>query len=449
MGLILFLVSLTGSVALVSLAAYMVYQLSPESQARQAVLAQWPWFAKGFALPVGLWTLMNVGLSFQFQPFMPSVQYAQNSGTAWFLTFLGVAGAGALLIASYWAAVTVGWLLFRASRKIEGEARSDFRALCFTSLVGTALPVLWLVWVGGWYTAGFAALLIGLPIAGYGKSILHRPKQRPMYSRAIARMKFGKYSEAEWEIIRQLESAEEDFDGWLMLADLYATHFKDMGEAEQIILEICDQPKATPSQISVAMHKLADWQLAIANDPEAADRALQFIKARVPNSHLARMAELRRAQLPRSQRELQEQRQPRHIRLPALNESSQPPPLDAPTTEQAGARVNQLTQQLTRDPNNAADREHLARLLAEPLGQVDTAIEQLELLVQMGDQPETKCAEWLGLIAAWQLKLKQDETAARETLERIVRDFPETPQAFAAQRRISLLKAEAAARKAR
>jgi tetratricopeptide (TPR) repeat protein len=447
MGLMLFLLTVTGALALVGVASYTVYRFAPENEARKSLLAEWPWFAKGFAVPAVGWVLMNVGLSFQLQPFMPSVQRAQNAGSAWFLTFLGVAGVGLLLIASYWAAVTVGWVLFRANRDLKGEAHTDFRALCFTCLVGTALPVVWLVWVGRWFTVGFAALLVGLPIAGYGKSILHRPKQRPMYSRAIARMKFGKYSEAEWEIIRQLESAETDFDGWLMLAELYARQFKDIPEAEQIILEICDQPKVTPSQISVAMHKLADWQLAVANDPEAAGRALEVIKIRLPNTHLARMAELRRAQLPRSRRELQEQRQPRHIPLPALHESADRAVMDAPNPEQATALLNQLSQQLTRDPNNVPDREKFARLLAEPMGQVDEAIAQLELLEQLPDQPDAKRAEWLGLMAIWQLKLQRNETAARETLERIVHEFPATAQAFAAQRRISLLKAEAAARK--
>ncbi len=449
MGLIAFLICGPAAVFLVGVTGYMIYRLAPESEGRSAVMAEWPWFIKGFALPAVIWLLMNLGLSFHLQPFMPSVQRAQNAGSVWFLVFLGVVGAGLLLIASYWAAVTVGWLLFRVSRTAEGEARSDFRSLCYTCLAGTALPVLWLVWVGGWYTAGFAALLVGLPIAGYGKSILCRPKQRPMYSRAIARMKFGKYSEAEMEIIRQLEQAENDFDGWLMLAGLYATQFKDIAEAEQIILEICDQSKVTPSQISIAMHKLADWQLSVANDPDAADRALEFIKTRLPSTHLARMAELRRVQLPRSRRELQEQRQPRHIPLPALTESADSPANATLDPSQARALVNQLTQQLTRDPNNTADREKLARLLAEPLGNVETAIEQLELLIGMPLQPDPKRAEWLGLIAAWQLKLQQNESAARATLERIVQEFPGTPQAFAAQRRLSLLKAEAAARKAR
>lgn len=445
----LFICAGPATLILISLTAFMIYRYAPEDQGGRAVAAEWPWFVKGFAAPAALWLLMNVGLSFHFQPFMPSVQAAKNSGTGWIFAFLGVVGMGCLLIASYWAAVTLGWLLFRVSRCIETEARSDFRSLTLTCLAGTALPVLWLLWVGGWYTVGFAALLIGLPIAGYGKSILRKPKQRPMYSRAIARMKFGKFSDAEQEIIRQLENAENDFDGWLMLAELYARQFHDIAEAEQIILEICDQPRVTSSQISVALHKLADWQLAVADDPDAADRALHLIKTRLPATHLARMAELRRTQLPRTRHELREQRQPRHIPLPALNESDNDAMQDAPDPEKAGLLANQLTEQLTQDPNNTVDREKLARLLAGPLGRVELAIEQMELLSQMQSQPAEKRAEWMGLIAAWQLRLLQDEPAARKTLDRIIQEFPDAPQAFAAQRRISLLKAEAAARKAR
>lgn len=448
MGVMTFFLCGAAAVFLVGIAGHQIYRFAPEDEGRQAVRAEWPWFAKGCALPALVWLLMNVGLSFQLQPFMPSVQHARNAGGPWVGTFLGVVGVGWMLIASYWAAVTVGGLVVRMTRMVEEKARTEFRSLCLTCLIGTALPVLWLVWLGGWHTAGFGALLIALPIAGYGKSIVRRPRQPPMYSRAIARMKFGKYSEAEWEIIRQLEQAETDFAGWLLLAELYANQFRDLPEAEQIILEICDQPKVTPSEISVALHKLADWHLAVANDPEAAARALELIKRRLPRTHLARMAELRRAQLPRTRQELQAQRQPRHIALPAASDAPESP-LPPPTPEQAAARLEQLREQLTRDPNHAGDREQFARLLAEPLGQAAAAIEQLELLVALPDPPDAKRAEWLSLMANWQWRLQQDEAAARGTWERLIREYPATPQAFAAQRRLSLLKAEAAARKAK
>jgi tetratricopeptide (TPR) repeat protein len=271
-----------------------------------------------------------------------------------------------------------------------------------------------------------------------------------MYSRAIARMKFGKYRDAEMEIISQLERAENDFDGWLMLGELYASQFKDIAEAEQIILEICDQPNVTPSQISVALHKLADWQISVASDPEAAARSLQVISNRLPGTHLARMAELRRTQLPHSPAELRERREPRPIPLPALSDlpdEAGAPAKDAIDSDQAAALAQQLTQQLTRDPNDISAREKLARLLAEPLGQADLAIEQIELLLGVADQPDAKRAEWLSLIAAWQLRHRHDPTAARAILQRLIHEYPNTAQAFAAQRRLNLLNAEAAARK--
>jgi hypothetical protein len=50
-----------------------------------------------------------------------------------------------------------------------------------------------------------------------------------------------------------------------------------------------------------------------------------------------------------------------------------------------------------------------------------------------------KLAEWLGLIAAWHLKYRQDVEAGRACLSRIIQEFPRTPQALAAQRRLQLL----------
>ena len=56
---------------------------------------------------------------------------------------------------------------------------------------------------------------------------------------------------------------------FLLLAGLYANNFNDLLEAEQTILGICDHPKTTPSQLSVALHELAHWQLQ-RGDPVAA-----------------------------------------------------------------------------------------------------------------------------------------------------------------------------------
>lgn len=231
-----------------------------------------------------------------------------------------------------------------------------------------------------------------------------------------------------------------------MLATLYAEQFKDLAGAEEIIMELCDQPAITPPQISVALHKLADWHLKIGSDPEAATRALLVVVNRLPNSHLARMAEARRSQLPRSVAELNEQKHAHKIALPSLNddfEKADDSPPDEATRKEAAERARQLSIILTDNPDDTAARERLARLFTEKLSRPDLGIGQIELLLQIENRPGSKRAEWLGLLAAWQLRHRHDKAGAREILERIVREFPETPHAFAAQRRLGLMEVDA------
>jgi hypothetical protein len=60
----------------------------------------------------------------------------------------------------------------------------------------------------------------------------------------------------------------------------------------------------------------------------------------------------------------------------------------------------------------------------------------------MPDSPESKRAEWLGLIAAWHLKFNHDPETARQIMERVVTEFPNSPQALAARRRLNLMAME-------
>jgi hypothetical protein len=228
-----------------------------------------------------------------------------------------------------------------------------------------------------------------------------------------------------------------------MLADLYANHFNDLREAEQTVLEICSQPSTSPSQLSVALHRLADWQLQCEN-PDAARRALQMICDRLPGSHLAHMAQLRMKQLPASRAELLQQKQSDRIPLPALGDKidQEPAPAESDMARhQAAEAANACVEILKNDPNNVPARERLARLFAERLDQPDLGIEQVTLLLDLPDQPETRRAEWLSLVAAWHIRYRHDHDAGRKTLERLLAEFPHTPQAFAARRRLQLLDA--------
>jgi len=396
------------------------------------------WTIQGVLVPWLIWGLMNIGLSFELQPFIPYLQVAR--GTAlWLPLYLTYVGGGFCLICSYWCALTLAWVISRAHIGLKGEAREHYRGLCVISLGALALPTIGLLWLGGWYTVGLAISALLIPIAGYAPSILRPRIMPPMYAKAIARMKFGKYSEAEEEVIKQLERRDDDFEGWLMLADLYATKFNDVGEAEQTILEVCDQPRTTPGQVSVAFHKLADWHLNISGDPDAARRALGVICNRMPGTHLARMAELRARQIPNSPEELHEQKINKPVYLPALHD-----PLDEERTvlttpthvKEAIERAAQLDKRLDADPADIVSREELARLCAGTLAKPEVAIAHVEKLLALPNQSPEKRAGWLGLIATWQIEGLHERELGRETLRQLIREFPKTSTAFAAQRRL-------------
>jgi hypothetical protein len=399
------------------------------------------WSLKGLLVPLALWAVMNLGISWELQPFMPQVQAAQNGGGRWFPVFLRVAANGVFIVCSYWMAATLAWAVVRAGLATEGDSRRNFKALCWTGFLGMIVPALIIMMIGGWPSLGLAAGAILVPIAGYAPGMLRPKKLPPMYARAVARMKFGKYTEAEWEIIHELEKSEDDFEGWMMLAELYANHFHDMNEAEQTILGICDHASTSPSQLAVALHRLADWHVKHAGDPEAARRALEMICSRLPGTHLAHMAGLRINQLPATAEALREQQSHKPIPLPGAAARRVQGPFDTSSNRtEATAQAGACVAQLERDPNDVAAREKLAGILAERLEQAEAGIEQLRQLLMLPGQQDAKRAEWLRLMAAWQIHRLNDPEEGRKTLERLVREFPLTPQALAAQGRIQRLK---------
>jgi hypothetical protein len=435
--------------AFVSLSAGMIAfgwttaaRLGPER--KLAGIHRWllSWSLKGMLVPWCIWLLMNIGLSWYLQPFMPQIQAAQNRGAPWVPELLGMTGIGLMIISSYWTAATLGWFLFSTAGVIEEDHQRDFKILCWTCLLALALPGALIIVFGGWPWLGVALSLMFGPIAFWSPALINPPKLPPIYARAVARLKFGKYAEAEWEIIRELEKAEDDFDGWMMLAELYANNFHDLSEAEKTIREICEQPSVTPSQFSVALHRLADWHLKLGRNPVAARRALQMIIDRLKGTHLARMAQLRIDQIPTTVEELQEQETARVIPLPALGDSldeNLEKPFSNLERKEAARLANACVERLKRNPNNVTVRTKFARILAERLDRVDLAIEQLKLLLGMAGQPEPLRAEWLGLIAAWHMRYRHDPDASRPFLEQLIKEFPQTPQALSAKRRLELM----------
>jgi hypothetical protein len=400
------------------------------------------WAVKGLALPILAWMILNCGTT----PVMPPIVkliVAKPGAFDRFRMFWAQIGPALILISSYWAALTMGWFVVGLTKRMEDRKGFMLSSLVLCTLLSPFVALM--VYCYRLSGIGFALLIWLWPIAQFALSQQPMKNRLPTYTRAIAKMKFGKYSEAEAVIIEELEKCETDFAGWMMLAELYSNQFHDLSEAERTICELCDEPETTISQVSIALHRLADWQLKLRGDPVAARRVLEEICKRMPGTHLDKMARLRINQLPANSAELREREKAKTIHMPALSENLHEA-ADAGalkiSPEEALVRANRCVEKLERDPNDVAVREELAGIFAEHLGQVHLAIEQIELLMEMPEQPAAKIEQSLALLASWQIKYCGDEKAARKLLERLVHEHPQSPQAFAAQRQLVLMDME-------
>src|SRR5215471_16873678 len=92
------------SVVFALIAIGMTYRLTPEYQRRRRVRWLLSWFFKGFFIPAAIWAIINLGVSWDLQPFTPRIQAAQQAGDPWFHIFLRVTGRGWFVVSSCWAA---------------------------------------------------------------------------------------------------------------------------------------------------------------------------------------------------------------------------------------------------------------------------------------------------------------------------------------------------------
>jgi hypothetical protein len=401
------------------------------------------WMFKGLLMPFLLWMIFNADAWNWLPPLMPDVDLAKTQGE-WPQMMEKVATLGLFVIGTYWAAVTVVWLMLVLWRQT-ADTRQYRRCVWTWSALLAPLAVL-ITWSFGWRFAGFGLSFWLLPVLQRVIALEPERKMAPIYSRAMAAIHFDKYEEAEKAVIEELQSCEDDFDGWLMLAELYANHFHDLPGAHQLIREICDHPATNASQLAVACHRLADWQLKLAQDPDAARAALMEICRRHPRSHLDHMARLRIDQLPATREEWLARQSVKTIRMPTLHGSTRDSGATALadlSRPEAFARSQQCVERLTSNPDDIVAREELARLWAEELDQVDMGVEQLELLLAMPGTSPAKAAEWLGLIASWHLRFPQNMPAAQNSLERLIQHYPRSPQALAARRRLKVIDIEA------
>ena len=395
----------------------------------------WRWLALGLGGPLLFWGVANLGI---FQTaLVPQIATAQFAERPWKHLWVGAMFAGGFVIALNWLAFTYVWMMARIARK--GEWTEDMRGALLVTLA-VALPIgIWFCWRAGWGALATGLLIVFGPLVMMTLPFAERSKPVPLYSKAVAKMKFGKYKDAELEVIKQLERKEDDFEGWMMLAELYAVQQRQLEDASKVVVDLCNDPAIEPVQISVACNKLADWHLQIGENPVGARAALDLLIQRLPGSHFAHMAAVRRNQIPRTREEFLEGKKAGPMRLPALREGSDASEKRTGSRADALKEVDKLVARLTEDPNHIANREKLALVLAEKLGKVDTASDQLRSLFDLPDTTEEQRGKWIAQMASWERSIRKDEKRFVALLEEILRDYPKTTQALAARRQLDLM----------
>jgi tetratricopeptide (TPR) repeat protein len=270
------------------------------------------------------------------------------------------------------------------------------------------------------------------------------PEPEPFYSSAMAKRKQGKFREAIYDIQEQLERFPDDVTGHVMLAEIQAENLHDL-QAAQISLErFCAGPKRTPAHISYALTALADWHLKIAKDTDAARLLLEKIQTLLPDTDQAMMAAQRLAHLASPETLLAEQEhKPIHLQVGAkyvglmANSSGWQKAAEDPAEMAA-----RLCSQLEAHPLDCEAREKLAVMYAEHFARLDLAAEQLEQLIAAPHQPSKEIARWLHLLADFQINHGADYDTARQTLQRIVDQFPGLAAEKLARQRIESLRLE-------
>jgi hypothetical protein len=259
------------------------------------------WIGKGLAVPLAFWVLLHTGISSRLPSLLPQPRAAQRSfafpalpprpARPTLTVLLHSAIPVAVVLGSFWAAVSLGWGVVNLC--LHTKARHDILgASILWCLVLSPVAVL-TVWIGGRGAIGLAALAWLVPITRELLAFGTPRKLPPVYTQALAKRDSGKFRDAERTILRELEKREDDFDGWMLLAELYAEQFHELPEAERVIHQLCAQPTVTRRQVVLALNRLADWQLDPGRDHSAARRTLEEICRRFPATHFADTARQR------------------------------------------------------------------------------------------------------------------------------------------------------------
>jgi tetratricopeptide (TPR) repeat protein len=300
--------------------------------------------------------------------------------------------------------------------------------------------ILGLVW------APNVGALVARPLTGLFDGGDEEVERRPLYSMAEAKRSKGLYQEAAQEVRCQLEKFPWDLTGTLLLGAILAENLNDLPGARQLIFQWVNRPNVPPQGVAAMLKSLADWELQIGRDPEAARACLERIAHDYAGTPLAHQAQQRIAHLP----------DPQYVLQRAENENVDLPPGEKDIGLRAGSAGNapagdsdnpealaqSCVEQLRRHPTDIETREKLALLYGEHFQRLDLAADQLEQLISLPGETPKHIARWLNLLATLQVRIGADVPAAERTLRRILDRFPDSAAATQAFERLASLNQE-------
>lgn len=302
--------------------------------------------------------------------------------------------------------------------------------------MAVVLSIIWTPHLADW---------ISSPITGLFDGGTEAPEAKPFYSIATTQRKRGNYDRAIAEIRKQLTKFPDDFEGYNLLASIQAENLRDLVAAENTLEKFCARKNSTDKQVAVAWTTMADWHLSIGLDADAARASLDKILQHFPETELALHAEQRLAHIGDAEKTLLGARDPKRIAVPqgiknlGLMDGA---PKFGPKEIEPGRLAAAHVKHLQAHPNDAEVREKLATIYARDFKRLDLATMELTHLINEPRHAPKQIAGWLNLLANFQVELGADVETVRETLETIVKKFPDLPIAEITQRRLARLNNE-------
>ncbi len=369
------------------------------------------------------------------------------------------------MIAFSWSGVfdALGWLVivlalgvagYRTLSRSEDPARQVFFWIIIAAMI---LLIRWMIAarIGGPWLPLFIlipALPIGLLLAPSIGRFMVKPvtdawtggddvaELKPFYFVAEGHRRQSQFPEAIAEARKQLEKFPGDVTGYMLVAAIQAEDMRDLPAAAATVEELLALPDLPQQAAASALHAMADWQLQVGRDTEAARVALERIVGLFPDSQFAHAAQQRIARLggvdeAREFRENAKFEVQSRLRKIGLEGGG----LAAPAPPDADALAAEYVKQLEQYPTDTDTREKLAELYAERFGRIDMAAAQLEQLIAIPSETPKHVARWLNLLATLHVRCAKDGPAAEAALRRVIERFPKTAMAEIAAIRLNSL----------